>query len=340
MVTDGSPEAMATARWLERHGVKAAIVEARGAADVGRVVDAKRNERPKRRVVSLSQAPAGADVSASDALALIRSWTADLAPIRVRTAGADVIEARRRDAPVSAAPLDALLATLSPVPVEGLARGRRGRPRGTNPFRGVGFDTCVALLLEPERRWTERDLAEATGRSRSSIHTVLGELARRGYLLRTRGASRARDPVLLRDDLLSAWRAAVGVPRPATSYVIGGGVSLPRLLDTASRGGGVCLLAGPSAVTGPDAPLDDAVTIYCNDVAREVLGRAGIDRIERGRGDLIVWEAPERGVFSSPALVRGRPATNRVVTFLDLALSGDERLRGAAQALWRAAEIP
>ncbi|MEK6608603.1 MAG: hypothetical protein AABZ30_13160 [Myxococcota bacterium] len=329
-ITDGSASAKALADWL-RQRLPAILIEGRNATDVRALVSARRMERPRERVVSLALADAGADIAGGDALGCVASWLADLSPIERRARGAEIIESHRRSGAHEPGALERLLGDLSVVPR--LPRSKRGRPPGANPFRGVGFDVCVALLLAPDRRWTERDLALETEHAPSAIHRVLRELGRRGYLLRVRGASRPRDAELLRDDLLPAWRARIGVPRAGRGFSLPAGTTVEKALS-AARKLGFCVLAGPSAVEGPEATVGGPTMVYVDQPALAAIVGLGASEVAGTMAHLVVWDSPESGVFRWPRTVRALPATNRVVTFLDLASTGVDRAFTAAESVW------
>jgi hypothetical protein len=207
---------------------------------------------------------------------------------------------------------------------------------GLNPFHGSGFEVCSILLLEAGKDWTARGVAAQIDRAPSLVQRAFGELERRGLLQRLARGVRVADPLLLRDELLQAWKARVGTPRKeAQAYIAAKRANLQeRVLESAQRAGARCLLAGPSAVEGPAALTGDPLTVY-SDAAARFLG-AGFEPASGLGGDLVVWMPPERTVFLRPrALGNNRQATNRLVTFLDLASSGSERHRAAAEAVWQ-----
>ena len=51
-------------------------------------------------------------------------------------------------------------------------------------------------------------------------------------------------------------------------------------------------------------------------------------------GDVVVWPIVESAILLQPRTVGGMPATNRVITYADLALVGSDRAMGAAAAVW------
>jgi hypothetical protein len=178
-------------------------------------------------------------------------------------------------------------------------------------------------------------LAEECGRSAPSAHKALAELSRRGYLRRTRGNTVVRDPLVLRADLLAAWRGRVGIAREHVSFVSRGKMQEAKeLVRRIERGGGRALLAGWSAVEGPDVPVGEPITLYIDDSSLSNVEHEGFVRLQQGAGDLVIWRPPEHGVWLYPRSVNGCLATNRAITYLDLALSTDARSRRAAELIW------
>jgi hypothetical protein len=328
LVSDASPEADALSGWLAARLPGAVQVTAVSAADVARVVTARRG-RPER-VVTL-RGVAG-DLSGDRALGAAEAWLAHLGPFERRVAGPALIDARVAEGAPGAGDVLALLNALSRGRPRPPRSGRRGRPPGTDPFRGAGFDACVALLLEPRRAWTERDLAAATGRSPYGVHRVLVELDARGYLARARGATTVRDPILLRDDLGAAWAARCAEEREAVVYTAPRAAkALDDAFAAAGRAGLRLLLAGPSAT---EKLVGRCAVVYGDRGVGGALEAAGFLPVRRTAGELALWTPLEESVFSAPRVVGGRPATNRVVTWLDLVATGTDRHREAAEHLW------
>lgn len=329
LVEDGSPEAAALAHWLESRVDGVRRITASGPDDVDRVIQARRAAGASERRVALSDQPVDDDVSARAAMRCVHSWLASLDPFGRRIEGPAVIEER------AATEEGAALRDLARILSTGRAPTRpstgRGRPRGSSrPLRGVGFDLCVALLLEPTREWSERELAEAIGRSRYGVHRSLVALDELGYLSRQRGATKPSDALLLRNDLAAAWaerhrrrRAAWFVaPRPATTVEDAVAALDARRISL--------LLAGPSAT---DHLTGGTSYAYATDDVAEALRGAGFSP-STGRGQLAVWSVEEQGVLYRPEEHEPAPRTNWVVTHLDLIALGGERNREAAEEVW------
>lgn len=330
-ITDGAAPAVAIVHWLRQQGVRAELLEGHSAQDAARLVVARQTDRPRPRVIALFGPAEAADLDGSAAVEVATRWLERLPAIEQRGA-AEVLEKHRMEQAPGHEQLSRLLKRAA-VSGPKIRRATRGRPRGSDPFVGVGFDAIVAMLLEPDRQWAERALAETVGRSASAVHRVFRELYQRGYLARSRGATRLRDAEMLRDDLLASWRGriatrtgrALATPRkrPPTQVVL-------ELQSAGER----CVLAGTSAYAGPDGLVDAHVTVYGDERALTALGRAGCRESLPGLGNLIVWTPPEQAIFYAPRSVGGVEATNRVVTYLDLATGATDRSQQAASALW------
>jgi hypothetical protein len=330
-ITDGGAPAVAVVHWLRQHGLRAELIEAQSSEDAARLAAARQQHRPRPRVIALFEPPVQAALDGSAALAVASNWLQELPAIEQR-GGAGVIEERRLQQAAGHATLTRLL-KLATVSGPAVPKATRGRPRGVDPFRGVGFDSIVAMLLEPKRRWTERELADVVGRSPSSVNRVLRELHQRGYVDRSRGATRVADDEMLRDDVLATWRGRVA--DRAVHVLATPRRRAPReIVGDLQAAGERCLLAGASASDAAEGLVEAAVTIYGSEQALAALRRAGCRDSVPGLGNLIVWTAPERAVFSQPRLVVGVEATNRVVTYLDLATGTGSRAQAAALAAW------
>lgn len=336
LVTDGSPESAALTRWLRMRLPAVDSIEALGPLDVPRIVRAAREAESSRRVVAISNRTVeGADLDGNPAVAAVRAFTADLGPLEVRIDGSVRIEdAARSGDPRADAPL-ALLRRLAPVRTSAPHPKTRGRPKGSaHPFRGVGFDVSVALLREPARTFTERELAELTRRSQFGVHRVLGDLNERGFVVRDRGGTRLRSDDLLRDTLVSAWREEVGVPRKA-AYFGGppGREAGAAALDTLRAAGFDPVLAGASALPPTVGLLGGPVTVYAPLEAAEALVRAGFRAMRTGGGAVCLWPILERALVQAAVLRDGVHRTHPIVTYLDLMASTDPREHALAREL-------
>ena len=334
LVTDGTPTAIAIWRWVEKHAGPQRTVAARGPADVSTVVSSRRSHRTAERTIVL--AGSSTDVTVSAAYALAAEVLLHTLPIEARIRGAEILDTHRLNDDALADALDRLLNLVQPRPMLRPERVRAGRPPGSNPFRGAGFDICVALLLQVDRRWTERDLAAAALRSPSQVHKVLRDLGRRGYVASTKTGHTIRDPLVLRDELAAAWRGRVGLPRAGLFALVKGKTKLRSMFRIAMRANRRCSLAGASATTGGAGLVGGTPTLYLElDDSNTLPALEGIEQGGKGVSDVIIWAPPEPGVFVAPrSLGGGLEATNRVVTYLDLLTMGTDRGRFAAEALW------
>jgi hypothetical protein len=333
IVTDGSAVAASLATWLETHvSGRSTRVEARDALDVGRVVAARRDARVPERIVALSsdRADAGVDIDGSEAFAVAKGWLLLLPPIDARSRGAAII--RERIA-TGARGADALIELASLVGGPAATGSRRGRPRGSDPFRGVSLELIVTLLLAPGTGRTERELATAIDRSPFGVHRALEQLMKSGYVTRDKNGALARDADLLRDDLVAAWRARVTLDRAAVAFLAPNRKRAAADVARAARAQGrEVRLAGPSAVVGPNASVGDATVFYLDGAAAEILVPAGFR--ETSVGDVVIWPVPERAVLLAPRPIGSLQATNRVITYADLMMMPTDRQTAAAASVW------
>lgn len=324
---------LALGRWLVAQGVSATLLEFPAREIASEAARIKAGRRSRLVVLSRRGAAAG-HVDATSAVETAASWVDALPEFRRRIDGVDAIEKRRLEEARGFEAVESLVHHLSPSRPRSLPRSRPGRPRASDPFRGVGFDVVIEMLLDPKRNWAEREIAAEVGHAPATVHRVLAELARRGYLARTRGASRPIEASLLRDDLAAAWRGRIGAPRSALHFLFGGKGAIERAFFRSMRAAGLDpLLAGMHAVRGPERLVGEPLTVYCESDPADTLRPEGFERAA-ARGDLVVWLAEEPGVFRKPRRIGSHSATNRVVTYLDLFVADTDRHRLAAQAVW------
>jgi hypothetical protein len=300
------------------------------------VIAARRAQRVPERLVLLANDAAPGTVGLSDAYRLAEEIVRDLSPIDRRLQGADFLEARRQRDASAADLLDQALRVVRPSPQHKPARPRSGRPRGSNPLRGSGFDLCIALLEKPGRKWVERDLAVAALRSPSQVHKVLQQLRRRGYVFTTKAGVALSDAIVLRDELAAAWRGRVGLPRQGFPLLIKGREKLRTLFRNAIKADLRCLLAGPSATEGASGLTGGPPIVYLEFKGGAVPPQiAGVEPGAPSVADLVVWPDLEAGVFLNPRPRGGGiNATGLIVTYLDLVASGNDRARTAAEGIW------
>lgn len=343
IIEDGTPEAAALGSWLDEElGGARRVTALRGAVDVAGILAARKRAGISERTAVLTEPKqAMGDVSGAGALVVVRQWLSDFGPFDARALGP--LEIARRvgeNSSDAGVVLDLLrrlaLKTGSQPGVRRPGMARRGRPAGSKqPLRGVGFDVAVAILANPGRGFTERDLANACGRSVYGVHRVLLELERRAYIRRARGDIRAKDPLVLRDDLASAYAERLGSPRAASHYL----AHRPRhvledLRSSAGHRGLAYCLAGPSAV---DDFVGGPAIVYVDGDHADALVRGPFEANASSGGHLVVWPVLQPSQLSSPRSLEGHPTSNRIITYLDLAVSRDPRQHAAADALWATA---
>lgn len=340
LVSDGSPESAALATWLRSKVEGLRLVQTGGPDDVGRVVDAFRANERTTRLVAISTAAVSSDVDAHRALEAVRRWLRDVAPIDARARGPRSIDDALDASVEGADDVRALARRLSPSKPKDLpVPKKRGRPKGQrDPFRGVGFEVCFALLRHPDRVFTERGLSELTGRSQFGVHRVLLELDERGFLRRGESGSELASRVALRDALAEGWRARVGISRRGQYFAAPPGAGRDaheRALDALrTRGIEPVLAAGSAAALGNGVSIVDAgLTVYGPDDAADALQSAGFRHTRSANSAVVVWPVVEPSVLTHPRIVDGRAATHPIITYLDLLASSDERERSLAHEI-------
>ena len=330
LLTDASADADTLAGWMVAKAPHVGRVTALGPHDV-EVVIRQRADLDERLLVLVDGLTGHAPAVA--ALAAVRAWFEGLGPFERRTDGPERIDEALREGRPGAHAVRALLRTVQPSePV--VATRRRGRPRGGDPFHGAGFDTCVGLLLSPDRQWSERALADYVRRSSYAVHRTLAELDRRGYLERERGATSVARPRALLEDLARGWRDRAAA-RTAVGMVARDPAGLVEHIATVAEAHAlVALRAGPSATTGPTRLMGGALRIYGEDGLVDALRDGGLVVVDVASADVVVLTPTERAVLLEPAPLDALRATNRVVTYLDLSEAEDDRYRAAADATW------
>ena len=85
---------------------------------------------------------------------------------------------------------------------------------------------------------------------------------------------------------------------------------------------------------GPTGFASGPLTVYGSGDVDAATGRLDIVASPLETADLVILEPIEDGVFFEPRTLDGRPATNRVVTYLDLSAVRSSRYRAARDAVW------
>lgn len=345
LLTDGTPEAAALSKWIRERAPGVGRIDALSSEDLLTVARARDKERRRERLVVLSSAlsdePELSYLSGHEALGVVRGWLAPLDPFEARERGAEIIEAEVRAERDGAPKVLALLRTITPPIVAEPIPKKRGRPKGqSNPFRGAGFDICVALLREPARVFSERALAAEAERSYYAAHRILKSLDERGYLKRDQRGTRLVKRQALRDDLAAAYRARLGTPRSVRYFA-----APPRskesdvreaAFEALRRAGFEPILAGPSALPRELGLIGGPLTLYAPYEAFVAIERAGFRRLRGGAGALAIWPISEKALVSKRVALGEAFATHPIITYLDLIASADPRERELANEIWRA----
>lgn len=212
-----------------------------------------------------------------------------------------------------------------------------GRP--SSPFAPKSSRVARAMLLDPERWWMQKELAEHTDLDPSRVSRIVHRLDDDALLERDGSRLHPRDPELL----LDAWADDYRFDRHdiITGHLSGSGVELVRELHERLAGEQI-----DHAFTGlPAAWLIDGfarfrlASVYVTGDPRAAADAVGLRRNERGANVQLI--GPEdRGVFDGRNELDGLPCVSPVQVFLDLthlperAAEAAEQLRSNG-SLWR-----
>jgi hypothetical protein len=214
----------------------------------------------------------------------------------------------------------------------------RGRP--SSPFAPKSSRVARALLLDPERWWVQKALAEYTDLDPGHVSRIVRRLNQDRLLARADSRLRPRDPQLL----LDAWSEDYRFDRHdiITGHLTGSGVELARELHRYLDDAGV-----DHAFTGlPAAWAIDRfaqfrlVSVYVTDDPRAAADAVGLRRNARGANVQLI-SPDDRGVFDGRRLIDDLPCVSPVQAYLDLghlperASEAADQLR-AGGSLWHA----
>jgi hypothetical protein len=191
----------------------------------------------------------------------------------------------------------------------------RGRP--SSPFAPKSSRITRMMLLEPQRWWRQKELADLThlddGHVSRIVRRLVGDL-----LLETRdGHVRPSDPSLL----LDAWSDEYRFERHdvIVGHASGAGIELARQLHHRLDEGDVA-----HAFTGlPAAWLLEPFarfrlnTVYVHGDPRDAAEQVGLRRNERGANVQLVGPN-DQGVFAGQRVVDALPCVSPVQVYLDL----------------------
>lgn len=210
-----------------------------------------------------------------------------------------------------------------------------------SPFAPKSSRVARALLLDPERWWVQKELAEHTDLDAGRVSRVVRRLDDDELLARDGSRLRPRDPGLL----LDAWSDDYRFDRHdiITGQLTGSGVELARELHQQLDDGDI-----EHAFTGLPAAwaLDQfarfrLVSVYVTGDPRTVGDAIELRRNERGANVQLIGP-DDRGVFDGQHSVDGLPCVAPVQVYLDLghlperASEAAEQLRVQGR-LWHAA---
>lgn len=221
--------------------------------------------------------------------------------------------------------------------VEGRPNQFRQRGRPATPFAPKSARIARVLLLDPQRWWRQKELAEETELDDGHLSRVIRRLDDDDLLEHRSAEFRPRDPEVL----LDAWEDAYRFDRHdiVAAHVSGSGSELAGEVHERLEAAGV-----PHAFTGLSAAwaLDHharyrLASVYVEGDPRSVLESTGIRREERGANVQLIGP-DDVGVFAGMRSVDGLPCVSPPQVYLDLRHL-PERAREAADELRSAGRL-
>ncbi|HEY1379972.1 MAG TPA: hypothetical protein VGF55_24430 [Gemmataceae bacterium] len=220
------------------------------------------------------------------------------------------------------------------VHVEGKPNRSPAPGRPSSVFAPRSSRVARQMLLDPQRWWRQKDLADKTRLGRGFISRIVARLAEDGLLDRSDdGEVRPSDP----DLLLDAWKDEYEFRR---HHIIAGhtparsGEELAgRIADAADRYGHEYAFTGlpAAAALAPFAAFRLAAAYFREHPSDGFLESLGFHAGERGANTWLILPADD-GVFDGAKEVRGRTCVSAVQAYLDL-LHMPERANEAAEHL-------
>ncbi len=216
--------------------------------------------------------------------------------------------------------------------------GVRGRP--SSPFAPKSSRVARALLLDPERWWVQKELAEHTDLDAGRVSRVVRRLDDNDLLTRDGSRLRPRDPSLL----LDAWTDDYRFDRHdiVTGHLTGSGVELARELHQQLDDSGIdhAFTGLPAAWALNQFARFRLLSVYVVGDPRAAGDAIELRRNERGANVQLIGP-DDRGVFDGQHSIDDLPCVAPVQVYLDLghlperAHEAAEQLRAKGR-LWHA----
>lgn len=219
------------------------------------------------------------------------------------------------------------------VHVEGRKSARRPSGRRASPFAPRSSRVVRALLVHPDRAWTQKELIEETGLAQGTVSRTLSRLRDLDLLGQDDDRYRLSRP----GELLDAWKDEYEYRRHeiVPAHLTGGGIGLAREVVERLRSQGV-----ESALTGfPAAWLYDEfaqfrlVSVYVEGSPVHAAELAEL-RIEERGANVHLIRPFDRGVFYESSPLDDVTCVHPVQAYLDLG-GLPERSDEAAEQLRR-----
>lgn len=217
------------------------------------------------------------------------------------------------------------------VSVQGRPNQFAARGRPPSAFAPRSSRVARAMLLDPERRWRQKELSEHTGLDAGRVSRVVRRLEHDDLIVRDGTLVRPRDP----DLLLDAWADDYRFDRHdiITGHVSGSGIELTRELDQRLRDAGVdhAFTGLPAAWALERFARFRLISVYVHNDPRSAADVLQLRRDERGANVQLVGPN-DLGVFEGQHDIDALPCVSNVQVYLDL-LALPERAHEAAEQL-------
>jgi len=207
-----------------------------------------------------------------------------------------------------------------------------GRP--ASPFAPKSSRVARTLLLEPDRWWRQKDLAERTDLDPGRISRVVRALDEHDLLSRDGALVRPRDAAVM----LEAWAGDYRFDRHdiVSGHITGSGAELATVVNErlTEAWSGHAFTGLPAAWLLDGFARFRLVSVYVQGDPRRAADAIGMRRNERGANIQLIGP-DDRGVFDGATVVDGSPCVSVPQVLLDLgnlperAVEAADHLRGA-----------
>lgn len=190
-----------------------------------------------------------------------------------------------------------------------------GRP--SSPFAPKSSRVARVMLLDPERWWMQKELAQRTDLDPGRVSRIVRRLDDDALLARDGSRLRPRDPGLL----LDAWADDYRFDRHdiVTGHLSGSGIELAKDLHARLQDEQIehAFTGLPAAWAINGFARFRLISVYVTGDPRAAADSVGLRRNERGANIQLIGP-DDRGVFDGGSTVDGMPCVSAVQVLLDL----------------------